>query len=207
LKKTAGVIAVLAALLLASGAVAAKKYMITSSSQIKPGAISYSNLSSSARDRLAGQPGVNGPAGPAGPQGPSGQQGAKGDTGPQGPSGQQGAKGDKGDKGDTGPQGPKGVEEYQVFSTTQSFGPGGIGGAWCGAPNANASDVGWRVVGGGAQLTAAQVDEGVVVADSWPNEDAAHGHANPGWNVQVNKPANVSPGDITVYAVCIKLAK
>jgi hypothetical protein len=187
LKKTAGVIAVLAALLLASGAVAAKKYLITSSAQIKPGTISYANLSTGVQDRL-GQPGANGPAGPAGPQGPKGD---KGDTGAAGPQ---------------GPQGPKGVLAYQVFSTTQSFGPGGIGGAWCGAPTANTSDVGWRVVGGGAQLTPAQIDEGVVVADAWPNEDTAHGGANPGWNIQVNKPANVSPGDITVYAVCIKVA-
>lgn len=183
----------LVALVLASGAIAAKKYLITSSAQIKPGTISFANLSKGVRNAL-GQAGANGPAGAAGPQGTAGPQGPKGDTGATGP---QGPKGDKGDKG---------VLEYKVFTSTQSFGPGGIGGTWCGAPDANPSDVGWRVVGGGAQLTAAQVDEGVVVADSWPNEDSAHGNANPGWNVQVNKPANVSPGDITVYAVCIKLS-
>jgi hypothetical protein len=175
--------AVVAVLAISSGAIAARKYMITTSSQIKPGVIQLSNLSASVKNRLAGLHGKNGAAG---------QQGLQGDTGP---AGQQGPK------GDPGPKGPPGISDYEIFSTTQSFGPGGIGGAWCGAPNANASDVGWRVIGGGAQLTDDQIDAGVAVANSWPNTTDPD---NPGWNVRLNK-LNTTPGDVTVYAVCVKI--
>lgn len=51
----------------ASGAFAARKYLITSSAQIKPGAVAFGNLSADAKRRLAGKPGPAGPAGPAGP--------------------------------------------------------------------------------------------------------------------------------------------
>lgn len=88
-----------------------------------------------------------------------------------------------------------------MFTGTQSFGPGGIGGIWCGYPMANTSDQGWKVIGGGAQFTSRQIDNGVVVASSWPNLQDPN---NPGWNIQVNKPAGVSVGDVTVYAVCVK---
>jgi hypothetical protein len=90
---------------------------------------------------------------------------------------------------------------YRVFTITQNFGPGGIGGAWCGAPNANTEDRGWRVVGGGAELTSADIDAGIAVASSWPNLSDP---LNPGWNVQVNKPAGVDPGEVTLYAVCLR---
>ena len=93
LKKTAVVISVLAALLLASGAIAAKKYLITSSAQIKPGAISLASLSRAAKAGLAGHPGANGQAGPAGPQGPKGDTGATGPAGPAGPKGSDGKDG------------------------------------------------------------------------------------------------------------------
>lgn len=91
--------------------------------------------------------------------------------------------------------------DYQVFTSVQNFGPGGIGGAWCGAPNANTEDEGWRVIGGGAQLTAEDVNAGVVVVSSWPNLSDP---LNPGWNVQLNKPTNYNPGDVTLYAVCVQ---
>jgi hypothetical protein len=41
-----------------TGAVAAQRYLITSSSQIKPGVISYANLSTAAKDRLAEERGA-----------------------------------------------------------------------------------------------------------------------------------------------------
>lgn len=73
-------------------------------------------------------------------------------------------------------------------------------------------DDGWVVVSGGAKLTDAQIDAGVAVASSWPSPPGPNGSnpsgdgdpANPGWSVQVNKPANVGIGDVTVYAVCVK---
>jgi hypothetical protein len=92
LKKVITLIAALVAVLaVTSGAFAANHYLITSSSQIKNGAISLSDLSSSARKALQGQKGSKGDTGA------TGATGAKGDTGTAGP------KGDTGAKGDTGP--------------------------------------------------------------------------------------------------------
>lgn len=94
MKKGITLIAVLVGVLaVTSGAFAAKRYLITSSSQIKAGAVSLSDLSPAARKALRS---VNGNSGAAGPQGVAGPQGAKGLAGPQG------SKGDKGDKGDRG---------------------------------------------------------------------------------------------------------
>ena len=92
MKKGITLIAVLVAVLaVTSGAfAAAKHYLITSSSQIKDGAVSAADLSPTARKALQGE---KGNTGAAGQQGPAGAQGLKGDTGAQGP------KGDKGDSG------------------------------------------------------------------------------------------------------------
>jgi len=62
-------------------------------------------------DKIAHNPGPQGPKGPKGdtgakgPKGDTGAEGPKGDRGPAGPKGDTGAKGPKGDRG---PQGPKG---------------------------------------------------------------------------------------------------
>jgi hypothetical protein len=86
LKKGITLVAVLVGVLaVTSGAFAAKQYLITSSSQIKDGAVKLHDLSPGARKALHGAQGAQGNAGPAGPRG---QQGV---AGPQGP------KGDKGD--------------------------------------------------------------------------------------------------------------
>ena len=92
MKKGITLIAVLVGVLaITSGAFAANHYLITSSTQIKNGVISASDLSSAARKALKGQKGSKGNTGA------TGATGAKGDTGPAGP------KGDTGAKGDTGP--------------------------------------------------------------------------------------------------------
>ena len=89
--KTIALIAALTAVLaVTSGAFAAKQYMITSSKQIRHGAISLSDLSHHARKMLHGKQGA------AGPAGKDGLSGTNGLPGPRGP---------KGDKGDTGPAG------------------------------------------------------------------------------------------------------
>ena len=68
MKRSITVLALAAVTLAATtGAFAAQKYLITSSSQIKPGVISYANLSAAAKQRLAGRPGASGAAGAAGP--------------------------------------------------------------------------------------------------------------------------------------------
>lgn len=103
MKRSITVIAIAAVMLaVTTGAFAARKYLITSSSQIKPGTISYANLSAAAKARLAG---ARGPAGPAGATGPAGPQGPTGATGAAGGSGGQGPKGDTGATGATGPDG------------------------------------------------------------------------------------------------------
>jgi hypothetical protein len=92
LKKGITLIAVLAAVLaVTSGAfAAANHYLVTSSSQIKNGAVSAADLSRAARIALQGQ---KGSTGAAGPQGPAGAQGLKGDTGAAGARGPQGPAG------------------------------------------------------------------------------------------------------------------
>jgi hypothetical protein len=96
------VVAVLALFVAAGGTATAAGVIITSSRQIKAGAIDASDLSSKARNALkgaagpAGAPGsagAQGPAGPAGPAGAAGADGAAGPAGAQGPAGPAGARG------------------------------------------------------------------------------------------------------------------
>jgi hypothetical protein len=89
LKKGITLVAVLVGVLaVTSGAFAAKQYVISSSSQIKNGAVKLHDLSPGARKALHGANGAKGDTGPAGAQGLNGAPG---------PQGQQGPKGDKGD--------------------------------------------------------------------------------------------------------------
>lgn len=71
------------------GALAAKKYLITSTKQVSPKVLAA----------LKGRAGKQGPAGPAGPQGPAGP------VGPQGLAGKEGAKGENGKAGENGKEG------------------------------------------------------------------------------------------------------
>ncbi len=98
----AGLVAVLA---VTSGAFAAKHYVITSSSQIKKGAISLSDLSRTARKALV-----------RGHQGKIGARGPQGHTGAQGPKGDPGAMGAKGNPGAAGAKGDSGVSGYEVHT-------------------------------------------------------------------------------------------
>jgi len=58
-----------------SGGLAANRWIITRSTQVKPGAISYKNLSRAAKKKLRGQRGQRGPAGVRGVAGPAGPAG------------------------------------------------------------------------------------------------------------------------------------
>src|SRR5690242_12504137 len=110
--------AIALALALAGGAWAGKTYLITSSSQVKPGSLTGRNvqnhslglndLSSKAKDELKGERGRRGP------------QGATGLTGPQGPQGEKGATGPKGDKGDPGTPAPTLLRLSGDFSGTNA---------------------------------------------------------------------------------------
>ena len=72
-------LAALAILALSGTAIAAKKYVITSSKQIKPRTIQVKNLSKKARHKLRG---ATGPRGATGAPGARGATGATGATGP-----------------------------------------------------------------------------------------------------------------------------
>jgi hypothetical protein len=80
-------------LVLAGTAVGATKVLITSSKQVKAGALAASDLSDSARASLKGNRGPAGPAGAAGSAGTPGVAGAPGAQGPQGAQGIQGLQG------------------------------------------------------------------------------------------------------------------
>jgi len=88
------------------GALAAKKYLITSTSQIKPSVLKK----------------LKGPRGPVGPTGSAGSKGDPGARGPAGPEGKQGAKGDKGDPWTAGGVLPPGATETGVWGYTLAEG-------------------------------------------------------------------------------------
>ena len=205
MKKAITLIAALVAVLaVTSGAFAAKQYMITSSKQIKHGAISLSDLSRHARKMLHGHAG---PIGPQGSKGDQGLQGPKGNTGPQGATGPQ------------GPKGPAGVSGYEVQTWRYSkddansdMGPGyvGVGG---GAIATAACSTGKVALGGGYWFTSEgdngftspALSDGSGVIASFPgrmdwNTNTVKPNNNSGWIVQVNDKVNLA--DMTVYVIC-----
>lgn len=116
------ILAIVALVLALTGsAIAAKRYLITSTKQISPAVLKQ--LAS-----MSGTTGSTG-AGPTGAAGPKGPAGDKGETGDKGPTGDPGATGQPGPEGPPGPQGPPGTS-----------GGGGTGGG--------TANVAWAVVNG-----------------------------------------------------------
>ncbi len=93
----ATVIAIVALVVALSGtAVAASRYIITSTSQIKPSVLHALREGAGVKGTTA-IAGPQGPAGATGAQGPAGAAGAQGVPGPTGPAGAQGLPGTPGD--------------------------------------------------------------------------------------------------------------
>jgi hypothetical protein len=193
--------AIALALALTGGAWAGKRYLITSSSQVKNGSLKLADLSRGARHGLTGVRGARGPAGPAGPQGDTGATGA------------QGLKGDKGDKGDTGPQGPPGFKGafYSVQNYTETVGVGAIATAAC-DPNDDANSQKYVAISGGVQDADSNTDmttnnNQVAVAASFPgrmdwNTFTPKPGRLDGWIIQF---AHVGAQDnnLVVWALCV----
>jgi hypothetical protein len=203
------VAALVAVLAIASGATAAGKYLITSSSQVKDGAISLADLSPAVRKALQGKQPVDSAAqAVAGAQGPKGDAGATGAAGP---------------KGDTGPQGPKGdmgVSGYEVRTWRYSkdaansdmgdgytgVGSGAIATVAC-SPGKVALGGGYRFTSdGGSGFNAPAVSDGSGVVASFPGRidwstNKVKPNDNSGWIVQVNSKVNAA--DMTLYVVCV----
>ena len=109
------IVAILALVMSMGGTATAAKFLITSSKQIKDGAVTgrdvkdrslgANELSPAALAALSGDKGGPraGSAGPAGATGPRGATGAQGPAGAKGETGAQGAAGPKGATGDRGP--------------------------------------------------------------------------------------------------------
>ena len=216
MKKGITLIAVLAAVLaVTSGAfAAANHYLITSSSQIKDGAVSAADLSPAARNALQGE---KGNTGAAGRQGLPGAQGLKGDTGATG------AQGPKGDTGATGAQGPKGsaaTSGYEVRTWRYSkddansdagphyvgVGSGAIATVAC-SPGKVALSGGYRFTSAGDNgFNSAAIADGSGVVASFPGRmdwstNTVKPNDNSGWIVQVNDSVNAA--DMTLYVVCV----
>jgi hypothetical protein len=203
LKKGITLIAALAVVLaITSGAFAAGNHLITASSQIKDGAVSWLDLSPTVQKALKEK----------GPKGDPGAQGAKGEIGANGPKGETGAEGPKGDKGDKGDSGLTGAFYATAFYNQGNTNAGAIATVAC---DADPSKTDYVAIAGGVQVLG--LDEGAnsrntPVSSSFPGRmdwttNAPKPNRLDGWIVQFGGNAGATsdkdPEKIKVWALCV----
>jgi hypothetical protein len=174
-------VAMLALFVAVGGTATAAGVLITSSKQIKAGAIDASDISAKARSQLtgaAGAPGERGAAGATGAPGATGvigPAGAIGLAGAIGATGAAGPKGDKGEKGDPGVSGSNAVVRESPSAPVPATGTTIV-------PVTAQCLPGERATGGGYDVSGAG-EFGTIAVDSQPTGPAA---APNGWTVKVN---------------------
>ena len=200
MKKGITLIAVLVGVLaVTSGAFAAKRYLITSSSQIKAGAVSLSDLSPAARKALRSVNGNGGAAGPQGPKGDAGSHGAQGAAGPQGTPGQAGAKGDKGDTGAAGDSYLHGAYYSVAYYDKGDTNGGAIATVACKAQTDTA-------ISGGVSThdytKTVPVGQSLPGRMDWNTNTPKPGRLD-GWIVQFASQNGSAPEKVKVWALCV----
>ena len=104
---------------MSGGALAAKHYLVSSTSQISPKVLK----------ELKGKAGATGPAGPAGAPGEKGGQGAPGASGANGTAGPKGDQGVPGLEGEKGPEGPEGGTSASLKRWRKTISTAGVSAA------------------------------------------------------------------------------
>jgi hypothetical protein len=203
--------AIALALALAGGAWAGKKYVITSSHQVKPGVLTGANIKN--HSLTLGDLSTGTALRLRGDRGPKGNTGPKGDTGAQGP------KGDTGATGATGPAGPMGASGfagafYSVQTYTETISVGAIATAAC-DPNDATNSQKYSAISGGVQDTDSGTDmtannNQVAIAASFPgrmdfNTFTPKPFRTDGWIIQF---AHVGQQDnnLAVWALCVPVS-
>lgn len=200
MKKGITLIAVLVGVLaVTSGVFAAKRYLITSSSQIKAGAVSLSDLSPAAKKALRAVNGIGGPAGPQGPKGDAGSHGAQGSAGPQGTPGQSGAKGDKGDTGAAGDSYLHGAYYSVAYYDKGDTNGGAIATVACKAQTDTAISGG---VSTDAYTKTVPVGQSLPGRMDWNTNTPKPGRLD-GWIVQFASQNGSAPEKVKVWALCV----
>ena len=174
--------AVFGVLAITSGAFAAQHhYLITSSSQIKKGTVSRSDLSKRARKLLQGKVGHTGAAGPQGPAG------APGSVGPQGP---------KGDAGDS-------YLRHAYYSVAYYDKGDTNGGALATVACKSQSDT---AISGGVStddyLKTVPVGQSFPGRMNWDTNTPKAGRLD-GWIVQFATQNGAAPEKVKVWALCV----